>query len=208
MEAFDHLIEQRTRMLAMVEELEEVNPMLGHRGVRLGITHPDIYEMQVRAIVTAAAELKRQGRDPRPEIMVPQVALRRELEVIREMVDRVVAEVTREYGVEIHIEYGTMMEVVRACLTAEEIAEVVEFFSFGTNDLTQATFSFSREDAEAKFLPFYETMELIPTNPFRTLDPEGVADLVRIGVERGRKRVKDPTIGICGEHGGDPASIR
>ncbi len=207
LEAFDGLIAGRMSMLASIEELAEVNPMLGLRGVRLGITHPDIYEMQIRAIATAAAELVREGKDPRPEVMVPQVTLRRELDVVKRTFDRVVAEVVRESGVELHIEYGTMIETVRACLVAEDLAGVADFFSFGTNDLTQATFSFSREDAEAKFLPFYETMEIIDGNPFQTLDPEGVAGLVATGVKHGRKKRKDLTVGICGEHGGDPASV-
>jgi len=208
LERVDLMIEQRTSMLEKMRDLFEINPMLGHRGVRLGITHPDIYEMQIRAIAYAVAELIREGRRPNVEIMVPQVSLVEELRIIRDIVAKVLLEVSDEFGFALPIRYGTMIEVVRACLIADQIASKVEFFSFGTNDLTQATFSFSREDSEGKFLPAYEMLELVKANPFSTLDEEGVGDLMRIAVERGRSTSKNLKIGICGEHGGDPDSIR
>ncbi len=208
LERVDIMIEQRANMLEKMKDLFEVNPMLGHRGVRLGITHPDIYEMQIRAIAYAVAELIKAGKKPNVEIMVPQVAIVEELRIIRDIVAKVLLEVSDEYGFALPIRYGTMIEVVRACLIADQIASKVEFFSFGTNDLTQATFSFSREDAEGKFLPAYEVLELVKGNPFSTLDGEGVADLMRIAVERGRSTSPELKVGICGEHGGDPDSIR
>ncbi|MCX8191723.1 MAG: pyruvate, phosphate dikinase, partial [Nitrososphaerales archaeon] len=172
-----------------------------------GITHPEIYEMQVRAICEAAAELMIEGVDVKPQIMIPQVAAAEELVVVKEIVDRVKEEVEKKYGLKIPIKFGTMMEVVRACLTADRIAKVTDFFSFGTNDLTQGTFSFSREDAENKFLPIYNSKGILKYNPFQTLDEEGVGKLIKMAVELGKAANPEIEIGICGEHGGDPDSI-
>jgi pyruvate,orthophosphate dikinase len=181
--------------------------MLGHRGVRVGITHPEVYEMQIAAILEATAELLREGVDARPKIMVPQVATHQEVMVVRALFEKVRGEVEGRSGVRLDVKLGTMIETVRACLDADEIARYADFFSFGTNDLTQATFSFSREDAEAKFLPYYLEKGLLPENPFQTLDVKGVARLMEIAVQLGRKTRPDLEIGICGEHGGDPQSI-
>ena len=200
-------IAERERVLNKARELAEVNPMLGHRGVRVGVTYPEIYGSQVRAICEAAADLTKNGVNAKPQIMIPQVALKEELLQIRDLVNQMQGEVEKERKVKLNIKFGTMIEVVRACVTADEIAEVAEFFSFGTNDLTQATFSFSREDAENKFLPLYEAKGIIKQNPFQTIDKSGVAELMKIAVTKGRSVRKDLEVGICGEHGGDPASI-
>lgn len=198
--------ERLRRMLARARALAEVNPMLGHRGVRVGVTHPEIYEMQVRAILEAAAELAREGVAVKPQIMIPQVAMAEELEAVKRIVDGVRADVEGRYGVKLDLKFGTMIEVVRACLMAGDIAKYAEFFSFGTNDLTQGTFSFSREDAENKFLPKYMERGILAFNPFQTID-KGVARLMAICIQEGRRTRPDLEIGICGEHGGDPASI-
>ncbi len=195
------------KMLDMVKALSEVNPMLGHRGVRVGITYPEIYGMQVKAIFEATAELMQEGLEVEPQIMVPQVAMKEELIPVKQIVDRVRKQVERTYGFEIPIKFGTMMEVVRACLCADKIAELADFFSFGTNDLTQGTFSFSREDAENKFLPFYMSAGILAENPFQTLEVSGVGRLMEIAVQLGRRTKPGLEIGICGEHGGDPKSI-
>jgi pyruvate,orthophosphate dikinase len=194
-------------MLMRARALAEVNPMLGHRGVRVGVTHPEIYEMQVRAILEATAELLKSGVEVKPQIMIPQVAMAEELAATKEIVCDIKAEVERRYGVELDFKFGTMIEAVRACLVAGEIAKHAEFFSFGTNDLTQATFSFSREDAENKFLPQYMEKGILAFNPFQKIDREGVARLMAICIQEGRRARPDLEIGICGEHGGDPASI-
>ncbi len=207
-ELVDAAIAKKGLMLLKVRELFEVNPMLGHRGVRLGITFPEIYAMQIRAVLEAAADCKKDGIDARPEIMVPQVCTAQELRLVKIIVDEVRAEVEAEYGVELDFKFGTMIEVVRACMRAGRLAEVAEFFSFGTNDLTQACFSFSREDAENKFLPMYTEKEILQDNPFEVLDVKGVGKLMEISVEWGRKTRKDLKVGICGEQGGDPKSIR
>ncbi|MEM4200419.1 MAG: pyruvate, phosphate dikinase [Nitrososphaerales archaeon] len=201
------VIDSKRKILQKALALSEVNPMLGHRGVRVGITYPEIYEMQARAIFEALAELKKEGVNAIPQIMIPQVGLVEELRYLKEVIDKVRAEVERKYGMELKVKYGTMVEVVRAALTADQIAEVAEFFSFGTNDLTQATFSFSREDAENKFLPIYLQKRILSDNPFETLDQAGVARLMKICVEDGRRTRGELEIGICGEHGGDPRSI-
>lgn len=201
------VIESKRKMLQKALVLAEVNPMLGHRGVRVGITYHEIYEMQARAIFEALAELKKEGVNAIPQIMIPQVALVEELKYLKEVIDKVRAEVEQKYGVELKVKYGTMIEVVRAALTGDQIAEVAEFFSFGTNDLTQATFSFSREDAENKFLPIYLQKKILTDNPFQTLDQDGVGRLMKIAVEDGRRVRSGLEIGICGEHGGDPRSI-
>jgi pyruvate,orthophosphate dikinase len=194
-------------LLKRVEEMREANPMMGLRGCRLGITHPDINEMQVRAIFEAACELKTEGRDPRPEIMIPLVGHVNELRVVREQLEQVAREVMTKHGVEVSYKFGTMIEVPRAALTADEIAEYAEFFSFGTNDLTQMTYAYSRDDAEGKFMFQYIEKGILEVDPFQTLDRKGVGKLMRIGVELGRKKRPNLEIGICGEHGGDPASI-
>ncbi len=194
-------------LLKRVEAMRESNPMMGLRGCRLGITHPDVNEMQVRAIFEAACELKREGRNPRPEIMIPLVGHANELKVVREQLERVAQEVMGKYGVKVQYKFGTMIEVPRAALTADEIAEYAEFFSFGTNDLTQMTYAFSRDDAEGKFLSQYIEQGILEADPFQTLDRKGVGKLMRIGVELGKSKRPDLEIGICGEHGGDPASI-
>lgn len=223
-ELFERVVELRTRkslkhgekrelgekekLLVRVETMREANPMMGLRGCRLGITHPDINEMQVRAIFEAACELKREGRDPRPEIMIPLVGHVNELKVVREQLERVGREVITKQGVEVLYKFGTMIEVPRAALTADEIAEYAEFFSFGTNDLTQMTYAYSRDDAEGKFLFEYIKQGILKANPFQTLDRKGVGKLMRICVELGRGKRPELEIGICGEHGGDPESIK
>lgn len=195
------------KMLGMVKALSEVNPMLGHRGVRVGLTYPEIYEMQVRAIFEATGELMQEGLKVEPQIMVPQVAMKEELIPVKQIVDLIRKQVERTFGFEIPIKFGTMMEVVRACLCADKIAELADFFSFGTNDLTQGTFSFSREDAENKFLPFYMGAGILAENPFQTLEVPGVGRLMEIAAQLGRRTKPDLEIGICGEHGGDPKSV-
>jgi pyruvate,orthophosphate dikinase len=194
-------------LLKRVEELREVNPMMGLRGCRLGITHPDINEMQVRAIFGAACELKREGYNPKPEVMIPLVGHVNELKVMKKQLEAVAKQVMDSYGIQIPYKFGTMIEVPRAALTADEIAEYAEFFSFGTNDLTQMTFAFSRDDAEHKFLFPYIEKGILEVDPFQTLDAKGVGKLIRMAVELGRKTRPELEIGICGEHGGDPASI-
>jgi pyruvate,orthophosphate dikinase len=202
------LLARREALLRKVQLLTEVNPMLGHRGVRLGITYPEIYAMQVRAILEAAAECSIAGIEVHPEIMVPQVCEAEELKRVKALVDSLRAEVETCYGVTLHVRFGSMLEVVRACLQTPALAEVADFFSFGTNDLTQATFSFSREDAENKFLPQYIATGVLAENPFEVLDTAGVGRLLRLAVTEGRAARSDLVIGICGEHGGDPKSIR
>ncbi|MFO0153973.1 MAG: pyruvate, phosphate dikinase [Alphaproteobacteria bacterium] len=194
-------------MQRRMQELSEANPMLGHRGCRLGISFPEIYEMQARAIFEAAAEIGRKThKAPVPEIMIPLVATKRELEITRAMVDRVAQEVFAEGGYHVVYSVGTMIELPRAALTADAIAGVADFFSFGTNDLTQTTFGLSRDDA-GKFLPLYIEKGIFPKDPFVSIDPDGVGALVRIAAEKGRSVKADIKLGICGEHGGDPSSI-
>ncbi len=201
------LIRKQQETFKKVKEMMEVNPMLGHRGVRLGITYPEIYKMQIQAILEAAAELIKEGVEVQPEIMVPQVCTAQELKWVYELVKKVQREVEKEYGVKLQFKFGTMIEVVRACMRAGRLAEVADFFSFGTNDLTQATFSFSREDAENKFLPLYNQRKILQDNPFEVLDVKGVGRLMMITVEWGRRTKPDLKIGICGEHGGHPESV-
>ena len=197
----------RNQFLQLVESLRESNPMLGHRGCRLGLTFPAIYEMQMEAIITAAAGLIREGVRVHPEIMIPLTSHVNELSRLKDGLAKVADRVQREMDTQVGYLYGTMIEVPRACLTAGQIAEHSDFFSFGTNDLTQTTYGFSRDDAEGKFLNRYIQEEILPANPFATLDPEGVGALIRIAVEQGRQTRSDLEVGICGEHGGDPASI-
>jgi pyruvate,orthophosphate dikinase len=189
-----------------VERLREANPMLGHRGCRLGITTPAIYNMQVRAIMEAACELKREGMDVQPEIMVPLVGDVKELIIVKRQIQEVAAQVMRQCGVQLPYLIGTMMELPRASLTADAIAREAEFFSFGTNDLTQTTLGLSRDDS-GMFLPHYIAGGILEYDPFVVLDQEGAGELVRIGVERGRRTRPDLKVGICGEHGGEPRSI-
>jgi pyruvate,orthophosphate dikinase len=187
--------------------LKESNPMLGHRGCRLGITYPEIYEMQARAIFEAAAAVKKeQGETAEAEIMIPLVGIPKELSLMRAIIDRVAREVQKETGTELPYSVGTMIELPRAALMAGEIAKDAAFFSFGTNDLTQTTYGLSRDDA-GRFLHAYERQGIIKQDPFISLDPDGVGELVKIAAERGRKTRANLKLGICGEHGGDPASI-
>ena len=204
----DRAIARKEVLLQRAQALRETNPMLGHRGVRLGLTYPEIYRMQVRAVLEAAAECVRDGLEVRPEIMVPQVCTSQELMRVKQYVEEAEAAVKQEFGVEVDFAFGTMIEVVRACLRAESLAEVTDFFSFGTNDLTQATFSFSREDAETKFLPLYNERGILQDNPFEVLDRMGLGRLMALTVEWGKSRKPELVVGICGEHGGHPASIR
>ena len=206
-ELIEQAIEKKEKMLKKVHELHEVNPMLGHRGVRLGITLSEIYHMQIKAILEAAAECQRMGVEVRPEIMVPQVCKAEELVEVKKSVDEIQGQIEAEGKIKLNFKYGTMIEVVRACLEATELAKVGQFFSFGTNDLTQATFSFSREDAENKFLPYYISHNILKDNPFEVLDVNGVGKLMKMAVEGGRQTNPDLKIGICGEHGGHPESI-
>ena len=203
----DDVIARKETILRKVRALAEVNPMLGHRGVRLGITYPEIYSMQIQAILEAAALCAREGIEIYPEIMVPQVATVEELKRIHGYVQRSHKIVELTHGINVKFKFGTMLEVVRACVRAGRMAQDAEFFSFGTNDLTQATFSFSREDAENKFLPAYNETGILQDNPFEVLDIKGVGELMKMAVEDGRKTRPDLKIGICGEHGGDPVSI-
>lgn len=201
-------ITKKERMLKKIKELHEVNPMLGHRGVRLGLTYPEIYKMQIQAILEATAECQQEGIEIYPEIMVPQVCTAVELEHVKSYVDEIRERIEKERNIKLKFKFGSMIEVVRACMKAEKLAKVAEFFSFGTNDLTQATFSFSREDAENKFLPFYQQMNILLDNPFEVLDVGGVGKLMEITVQWGRRSRPDLKIGICGEQGGQPDSIK
>ena len=199
-------LEEKRRLLHRVEQLHEFNPMLGHRGVRLGITYPEITEMQTRAIIEAACRLNKEGLKVVPEIMIPLVGQVKELRDQKAIVDRVASETMKAAGVKIKYLVGTMIEIPRGALTADEIAVEAQFFSFGTNDLTQLTFGFSRDDV-GKFLRIYQDRKILEKDPFASIDTKGVGDLVRTGVQLGRKTRPDLKIGICGEHGGDPASI-
>ena len=203
----ENVILKKEVTLKKVRALAEVNPMLGHRGVRLGITYPEIYTMQIQAILEAAALCAREGIAILPEIMVPQVATVEELLRIHSNVKRVHKVVELTHGISVQYKFGSMLEVVRGCLRAGRMAQDAEFFSFGTNDLTQATFSFSREDAENKFLPAYNETGILKDNPFEVLDIKGVGQLMKMAVESGRRTRPDLKVGICGEHGGDPTSI-
>ena len=204
-------------MLEAVGAMREMNPMLGLRGCRLGLLYPEINVMQTRAILEAALELAREGKKIHPKIMIPLVSHVNELKEVRRQLEAVAEEITSEVGTAVAYKFGTMIELPRAALTAGQIATVAEFFSFGTNDLTQTTFGISRDDAEGKFLLKYvdgleepgakERVKILATNPFQTLDRDGVGQLVRMAAENGRKANPDLEVGICGEHGGDPNSI-
>ncbi len=198
--------QEKKQLLARVEQLHEFNPMLGHRGVRLGVTYPEITEMQARAIFEAAAKLHKEGLKVVPEVMIPLVGIVKELRDQKAIVDRVAADVMKEQGVKIKYLVGTMIEVPRGAITADEIASEAEFFSFGTNDLTQLTFGYSRDDV-GKFLKIYTDKKILDKDPFASIDTVGVGGLVAMGVERGRRTRPDIKLGICGEHGGDPASV-
>jgi pyruvate,orthophosphate dikinase len=193
--------------LAAVDSMREQNPMLGMRGVRLGLMIPDLVRMQTRAILTAAARVAAEGLTPLPEIMIPLVGHHNELRETRSTLEAEAKAVAEKSGQSVAYQFGTMIEVPRGALTADQIAEDAEFFSFGTNDLTQMTFGYSRDDAEGKFLLRYVERKILPENPFQVLDREGVGQLVRMATEKGRAARPDITIGICGEHGGDPSSI-
>ncbi|MBT3592162.1 MAG: pyruvate, phosphate dikinase [Candidatus Nitrosopelagicus sp.] len=196
------------RVLDRARELAEVNPMMGHRGVRVGITYPEIYRMQITALFEATAQLAKGKINAKPQIMIPQIGSLEELNYIKSIYDDVKKQMQQKHKMRFKINFGTMLEVVRACLTSDELVNTAEFFSFGTNDLTQAVFSFSREDAEGKFLPEYMEKELIEISPFQSIDVNGVGHLMKIGIKQGRDIKKDLEIGICGEHGGDPNSIK
>jgi pyruvate,orthophosphate dikinase len=195
------------RVMARVEQLREANPMLGLRGVRLSILYPEITRMQVRAIIEAACDLKKEGVDARPEIMIPLVGTLAELQSVKAELVPLAEAVQREKGVEVHYKFGTMIEIPRAALVAADIAKEAEFFSFGTNDLTQTTFGYSRDDAEGKFIVRYLEKGILKVNPFETIDRDGVGRLMEWAVREGRSTRPDLEIGICGEHGGDPESI-
>ena len=201
------LYEEKSRLLAEVEGMKEANPMLGLRGVRLSIVMPGLVVMQTRAILQAAAKLIKQGKAVFPEIMIPLVSTVNELRVVQGQLEAVAKKVVEEQGVEIPYLFGTMIEIPRAALTAGEIAEYAQFFSFGTNDLTQTTFGYSRDDAEGKFLQRYVEQKILPTNPFETIDQAGVGRLMKLAVQEGRSSRDGLKCGICGEHGGDPESI-
>ena len=201
------VISKKERQLVRSKELSEFNPMIGFRGCRVGLVYPEIYEMQSAAIIEAAIDLKREGFNPIPKIMLPLIGHVNEMRVLREKVQKVVEETINRENVKVSYQIGTMIEVPRAALTADQIAQYADFFSYGTNDLTQTTFAYSRDDAEVTFLPFYLKEKILLEEPFMTIDRDGVGKLVRIGVVLGRKTNKSLEIGICGEHGGDPESI-
>jgi pyruvate,orthophosphate dikinase len=210
-------LKEKRELLEAVGAMREMNPMLGLRGCRLGLLFPEINVMQTRAILEAAAELVAEGKTPHPKIMIPLVGHVNELKEVRRQLEGVAAEVSEKAGKKIDYKFGTMIELPRAALTADKIAEVSDFFSFGTNDLTQTTFGYSRDDAEGKFLLRYveglevpglkDKVKILPVNPFQTLDREGVGQLVTMAVQKGRQTNPDIELGICGEHGGDPDSI-
>jgi pyruvate,orthophosphate dikinase len=200
-------LEEKEHLLRVVESLWETNPMLGLRGCRAGLMYPGLTEMQVRAIIEAAVNVKKKGVDVHPEVMIPLTSHVNEMKAEYEKLNKVAEEVLEKAGIDLHYKIGTMIEIPRAALTADEIAEYAEFFSFGTNDLTQMTFGISRDDAEGKFLLNFVDRGLLPNNPFQVIDREGVGQLMRMCVQKGRATRPDLEIGICGEHGGDPSSI-
>jgi pyruvate,orthophosphate dikinase len=205
-EALNSTITPRDKAIfAAVKRLHESNPMLGLRGVRLGILIPELFKMQVRALVLAALEVKKAGFDPKPELMIPLVATQRELLYLRETLEDEIKKTLN--GAQLEMPIGTMIETPRAAITASRLADYADFFSFGTNDLTQLTWAFSRDDVESTFLPRYLDLELLPFNPFESLDQDGVGLLVKIARDQARAYRKDFKLGVCGEHGGDPRSI-
>jgi pyruvate,orthophosphate dikinase len=195
------------KMLARVRQLSEVNPMLGLRMCRLGIVSPEIYAMQVRALFEAACELRKRGVDANPDVMIPGVGTPEEMKITYDAAKAVADAVIAEYGVPVNYRIGTMIELPRACVVAGALAETAEFFSFGTNDLTQTTFGYSRDDADTTFIPQYIAKKILKESPFQVLDRVGVGALMRIGIAQGRATRPDLKIGICGEHGGDPSSV-
>src|SRR5581483_1693154 len=199
--------EKDQKLLEAVHRMHEQNPMLGLRGVRLGLVIPGLFALQVRAIAEAAAQLKKKGKDPKPEIMVPLVGAVQELEAIREEAERILRDVAEESGVDVPALIGTKIEVPRAAMTAGQIAEAAEFFSFGTNDLTQMGWGFSRDDVEGAFFSRYIELGVFGVSPFETIDPDGVGRMVRIASEEGRATRPSLELGVCGEHGGDPDSV-
>jgi pyruvate,orthophosphate dikinase len=199
---------EKEELLSSVRSLHESNPMMGLRGVRLSIVMPEIVEMQVRAIFEAAADVKLRGFEPKPEVMIPLTGHINELKAIQPRLEEIAKEVMDEKGVEFEYKFGTMIEIPRAALTAGEIASVTEFFSFGTNDLTQMTFGYSRDDAERNFLLEYVEQGILPVNPFQSIDEDGVGRLMDLCTSEGRKARPELEVGICGEHGGDPDSIQ
>jgi len=203
----DKELEEKEKLLEKVKELHEFNPMMGFRGCRLGMIYPEIFEMQVRAIMEAAVAVAKEGLPVKPEIMIPVVALESEMEVLGDLIHKIAKEVLSENNVDVEYKIGTMIEVPRATIIADKLAQTAEFFSFGTNDLTQMSFAFSRDDAEGKFLGKYRDKGYIEEDPFEHLDTEGVGELMKIAVQKGRSTRPDLKIGICGEHGGDPKSI-
>jgi pyruvate,orthophosphate dikinase len=205
--AGDKATEQDRKLLDAVRRLHEQNPMLGLRGVRLVLVIPGLLDMQVRAIAEAAAELKKAGKDPKPEVMIPLTASVQEMEIAREATAKVLAEVEAETGTHVHTMIGTMIEVPRAAMIAGEIAKSAEFFSFGTNDLTQMGWGFSRDDVEGAFFSRYIELGIFGVSPFETIDTEGVGRMVRIASDEGRAARPDLELGVCGEHGGDPGSV-
>jgi len=204
----DEEITKKKKVISLIRSLSEENPMMGLRGCRLGIVWPEINEMQVKAIFQAACELKKRGIDVIPEVMIPLIGMISELQYVKSQLLEIAEETIKNYGVELEYKFGTMIEIPRAALTADEIAIEAEFFSFGTNDLTQMTYGFSRDDAEGKFLPIYLNKEILEENPFETLDQDGVGKLMKMAIELGKKTRPDLKTGICGEHGGDPRSIK
>ena len=195
-------------LLTIVEGLSEANPMMGLRGCRLGLTYPEINEMQVRAIFEAACDVKKEGINVMPYVMIPLIGHVNELKTAKEILVKVAKDVMKEKGVEVEYKFGTMIEIPRAAITADEIAPYAEFFSFGTNDLTQMTFGYSRDDAEGKFLKRYVEQKILPYNPFDTLDFKGVGELIKMAMEKGKAINPKLIGGICGEHGGDPDSVK
>jgi len=202
----DELKVSATEIEARIEALHENNPMLGHRGCRLGVTYPEIYEMQIRAIVEAACDVVKAGLPVKPEIMIPIVATEQEMKIFAEMTRRIADAVIAAAGVKLHYLVGTMIELPRACVVADKIAKYAEFFSFGTNDLTQTTCGISRDDVRG-FLGEYVNREIYGSDPFQKIDREGVGELMKMAVQKGRATRATQQIGICGEHGGEPTSV-
>jgi pyruvate,orthophosphate dikinase len=198
---------EKERLLAAVNGMREANPMLGLRGCRLGLLFPEISEMQVRAIFGAAITLKREGMDVLPEIMIPLVGFPSELQTLRDLLEKTAKAEMKAAGVKVDYQFGTMIELPRAALVAKEIAKTAEFFSFGTNDLTQTTLGCSRDDAEGKFLAKYLEMGILKENPFETIDQQGVGEIMKQAIKSGRAGRRKLKLGICGEHGGDPKSV-
>ncbi|HOD42663.1 MAG TPA: pyruvate, phosphate dikinase, partial [Candidatus Wallbacteria bacterium] len=205
----EHLrqIEEKIKLYNIVKNLHEINPMLGHRGCRLALTYPEIAEMQIRAIFEAACQLEKEKVHVKPEIMIPVVCHVNEFTPLKELTHRVAKEIMDKTGVKVHYMVGTMVELPRACATADEIAKEAEFFSFGTNDLTQTTLGFSRDDAERKFIGTYIDKKILNVNPFEVLDRKGVGRLMKMAVDLGKQARPNIQLGICGEHGGEPNSV-